>query len=59
MLIANLHRHWNDCRAAFKKALRRDGAKGPIVRRAVIDVANARAALVRAIAAARESKRVA
>ena len=59
MLVASLHRHWNDCRAAFKKALRRDGAKGPVVRRAVIDVANARAALVRAIAAARESKRVA
>jgi hypothetical protein len=59
MLISNLHRHWNECRAALKSSLRREGAKGPIVRRAVRDLAKARAALDQAIVMARESKRLA
>ena len=59
MLIANLHRHWNECRSALKNALRREAAKGPIVRRAVRELFSARAAIDAAIEAARESKRVA
>ena len=58
MLIANLHRHWNECRSALKQSLRREGPKGPIVRRAVRDLAKARAALNEAIAIAREDKRI-
>ena len=58
MLIANLHRHWNERRSALKKALRREGAKGPIVRRAVRELTNARAAINAAIEAAREAKRL-
>jgi hypothetical protein len=53
------HRDWNLARQTLKKSLRLDGPKGPIVRRAVRELTNARAAVSAAIEAARESKRLA
>lgn len=56
--ILSSHRAWNVARSALKQALRRDGSKGPIVRKAVRDVAKARAQVNAAIEAAREAKRI-
>lgn len=47
------YRKWKLCRIKYKSSLQRDGEKGPIVRRALRELINAKAGVRKAIEAAR------